>query len=73
MAPELIQNQSPSSKSDVFSFGILMWAILAKQSLPYPGLHMHTILFKVCQIGLIVLTIADIFAELIELFSIGSI
>ena len=47
IAPELIQNCSPTFKCDVFSFGIMMWQLLAKESMPFPGMHMHTIMFKV--------------------------
>lgn len=46
-APELLQNFDPSPKCDVFSFGILMWQVLSKERMPFPGLHMHTIMFKV--------------------------
>ena len=47
MAPELLLSVDPSAKSDVFSFGIFMWQLLAKERMPFPGLHMHTIMFKV--------------------------
>ncbi len=47
MAPELLRSIDPSVKSDVFSFGIFMWQLLAKERMPFPGLHMHTIMFKV--------------------------
>jgi serine/threonine protein kinase len=47
MAPELLLSVEPSVKSDVFSFGIFMWQLLAKERMPFPGLHMHTIMFKV--------------------------
>lgn len=46
-APELLRNQKPSVKCDVYSFGILSWQLFAKESVPYPGLHPHTIIFKV--------------------------
>jgi len=47
MAPELLLSIDPSVKCDVFSFGIFMWQLLAKERMPFPGLHMHTIMFKV--------------------------
>ena len=46
-APELFTMKKINLKSDIFSFGILMWQVLAKESQPYPGWHPHAIIYKV--------------------------
>jgi serine/threonine protein kinase len=47
MAPELRKNTFPTTACDVFSFGILMWQVLSKETMPFPGLHIHSIIFQV--------------------------
>ena len=46
-APELFTRKQVYLKSDIYSFGILLWQILANENQPYPGWHAHTIIFKV--------------------------
>jgi len=45
-SPEQIREGSASSRSDVFSFGVLMFEMLSG-SLPFPGTSINTILYKI--------------------------
>lgn len=46
-APEILKEKTVNLKSDVYSLGILMWQLVAKESQPYPGWHAHTIIYQV--------------------------
>jgi len=46
MAPEVIKSEPYSEKADVFSYGVLVWEILTKQT-PYNGLPALAIAFGV--------------------------
>ena len=46
-APELFTTKKINLKSDIFSFGILIWQVILKESQPYPGWHPHAIIYKV--------------------------
>lgn len=37
MAPEVIRGESYGTASDVYSFGIVLWQLLAEQASPFPG------------------------------------
>jgi serine/threonine protein kinase len=39
MAPETISQRSFSVKSDVWAFGILLYEVLTRGALPYPGVQ----------------------------------
>jgi len=45
-APETFRRVA-SDKSDVYSFGVTLWQLLSKQTIVYPDMHQHTIIFKV--------------------------
>ena len=45
-APEVMRNQPYTEECDVYSFGIIMWEVLTRESL-YPGLHPLSVGYKV--------------------------
>lgn len=47
MAPESLYDNIYTSKSDVWSFGVLMWEIVTLGSVPYPGLHASEVMKRV--------------------------
>lgn len=47
MSPEALFDRSFSSKSDVWSFGIVIWEVITFGSTPYPGLSASDVAFKV--------------------------
>ncbi len=46
MAPEVIKNQTCSKASDVWSYGVLLWELLTRQT-PYKGFDHMTVAYKV--------------------------
>lgn len=52
-SPEMLNGKGPiTSKCDIYSYGILFWQLLTKTSVPYQGMHQHTVIFKVVSQGL---------------------
>jgi len=47
MAPESLYDNVYSTKSDVWSFGVLMWEVVTLGSVPYPGLPPSDVMKKV--------------------------
>ncbi|XP_015786449.1 tyrosine kinase receptor Cad96Ca [Tetranychus urticae] len=47
MAPEALKDYTFSVKSDVWSFGVLMWEIVTLGSTPYPGMDTKEVMRKV--------------------------
>ncbi|XP_050534527.1 proto-oncogene tyrosine-protein kinase receptor Ret isoform X2 [Daktulosphaira vitifoliae] len=50
MAPESLSDHIYTSRSDVWSFGILLWELVTLGSVPYPGIIVHD-LFKLLKEG----------------------
>merc|ERR1719273_1367077 len=48
MSPEAISDHKFSSKSDVWSFGVLMWEVLTMGKRPYDGLSVSDVMHHVC-------------------------
>ena len=55
VAPEFIRGSLPTAKSDVFSLGVVIWQVLAKQSSPFPGMTGDAILYQVRSRSLLVI------------------
>jgi serine/threonine protein kinase len=51
MAPEILSNKPYSEKADVFSFGILLWELVARK-LPFFGMQPMQVGIAVSQRGL---------------------
>lgn len=45
MAPESLGDNIYSSKSDVWSFGILLWELVSLGSSPYPGISVQKLFY----------------------------
>lgn len=43
MAIESLYNDTYSTKSDVWSFGVVLWELITFGEVPYPGLHVRNI------------------------------
>lgn len=50
-APELLRGEPPSTKADIYSFGITLWEMLARCT-PYKGQDQHVVIFGVVAYGL---------------------
>ncbi|KAH8877621.1 Insulin-like receptor [Schistosoma japonicum] len=51
MAPESLSSAYFTSKSDVWSYGVVLWEIATFASLPYPGLSHEEVMKYVCEGG----------------------
>ena len=47
IAPEFIRGSLPTTKCDVFSLGIIIWQLMAKQPNPFPGISSDEIMYQV--------------------------
>ena len=45
-APELLRGEPPSTRADIYSFGITLWHMLTGQ-VPYDGENQHVVIFAV--------------------------
>lgn len=50
MAPESLSDHIYTTKSDVWSFGILVWELVTLGATPYPGIAVHN-LFHLLKTG----------------------
>lgn len=60
MAPESLYDNIFSVKSDIWSFGILLWEIVTLGSTPYPGLSANEVMKKVLPIYKFALALSNI-------------
>ncbi|KAK7479231.1 hypothetical protein BaRGS_00029575 [Batillaria attramentaria] len=42
-APEVLEDKTPTEKSDVWSFGVVLWEIFSMGLVPYPNIHANQI------------------------------
>ena len=45
-APELLRGEAPTTKADVFAFGVTLWQMFSRQ-MPYSGENQHVVIFGV--------------------------
>ena len=50
MAPESLTDHVYTTKSDVWSYGIVLWEMVTLGSTPYPGITVVT-LYRLLQVG----------------------
>ena len=50
MAPESLTDHVYTTKSDVWSYGIVLWEMVSLGSTPYPGITVVT-LYRLLQVG----------------------
>lgn len=51
MAPEIIQGKTYTEKADVYSFGIIVWELIARED-PYKGMPTFAVAHKVVHEGI---------------------
>jgi proto-oncogene serine/threonine-protein kinase mos len=49
-APELLRGEPPTSKADIFSFGVTLWSMLSRE-IPYSGQNQHVVMYGVVAYG----------------------
>nr|WGL21351.1 c-mos protein [Sinohyriopsis cumingii] len=49
-APELLRGEAPTSRADIFSYGITLWQMLSRKT-PYSGENQHVVIFGVVAYG----------------------
>ncbi|CAG5123718.1 unnamed protein product, partial [Candidula unifasciata] len=54
MSPESLFYNQFTEKSDVWSYGVLLWELITLGSTPYPGLDANTVLEKIRERDLLV-------------------
>ena len=47
MAPECLHDRKYTSKSDVWSYGVLCWEVFSNGTKPYPGMNAHAMMAAV--------------------------
>ncbi|KAF8795384.1 serine/threonine-protein kinase mos-like [Argiope bruennichi] len=49
-APEVLRGSRPTTFSDIYSFGVLLWQVYSRE-IPFGGEHPHIVIYKVANYG----------------------
>nr|CAD7396845.1 unnamed protein product [Timema poppensis] len=65
--PQILKGDKPSTMSDVYSFGITLWQLLAR-AIPHNGNHLHVVIYQISQVN-----VQPLYSSLMERVKLGDL